>query len=234
MPAAAVGKAPKVKALRPGQVVTNTLGTGGASKPWGYSSFIEFYRAATRARDPPCFAAGCRGRGTSGGHVKLAPSPLLAAFKLSWYIVPACPAHNKRSSCGSYQVRGGTAAARHSSLDGWAPQAPAQAGLPLSGAQSEQQWIRAHMRTRQLDPELCMAVFLNRRLMLGRPPCIGLSFRGSKQGRSPECPKKRPPAGLPGARFPPSCRTLSCAGQGWNPGCARGDILGGPRVQPPR
>ncbi|KIZ02795.1 hypothetical protein MNEG_5164 [Monoraphidium neglectum] len=112
MPAAAVGKAPKVKALRPGQVVTNTLGTGGASKPRGYSSFIEFYRAATRARDPPCFAAGCRGRGTSGGHVKLAPSPLLAAFKLSWYIVPACPAHNKRSSCGSYQVKAGTLAVR--------------------------------------------------------------------------------------------------------------------------
>lgn len=111
-PAPKSKKAPKVKVLRPGQVVTNTLGTASASKPPGYSSFIEFYRSATGARDPPCFAADCPSRGVSGGHVKLAASPLAAALTLNWYIVPACPAHNKRSSCGSYPAKGGARAVR--------------------------------------------------------------------------------------------------------------------------
>lgn len=50
---------PKVKPLRRGRYVTNALGTGGAAKPTGFSSFIAAYRAATRQPDPPCFAAGC-------------------------------------------------------------------------------------------------------------------------------------------------------------------------------
>jgi hypothetical protein len=42
--------APKVKVLAGGEFVTNTLGTGGASRPRGYSSFIgEGARVPRRA-----------------------------------------------------------------------------------------------------------------------------------------------------------------------------------------
>lgn len=51
-------------------------------------------------------------RGATGGHVKLARSPLTALWAFDWYVVPACSAHNKRSSCGTYRVKPGTLAVR--------------------------------------------------------------------------------------------------------------------------
>jgi hypothetical protein len=44
--------------------------------------------------------------------VKLASSPTGALLRLDWFIVPACHAHNKRSSCGSYQVKPGVPAVK--------------------------------------------------------------------------------------------------------------------------
>jgi hypothetical protein len=103
---------PRVKRLRGGRVVTNALGTAAASKPQGYSSFIQFYRAATHFPDPPCYVLGCPNRGAHGGHVKLARSAVTSLLAFDWFIVPACHGHNKRSSCGSYAVKPGTLAVR--------------------------------------------------------------------------------------------------------------------------
>jgi hypothetical protein len=89
---------PRVKTLKGGRVVTNALGTGASSPPRGTSSFIDYYRRATGRPDPPCFADGCRNRGAHGGHVKLAGSAAGALLSFDWWILPACPAHNKRSS----------------------------------------------------------------------------------------------------------------------------------------
>lgn len=104
--------APKVKVLKRGRAVTNALGTGGASKPQGCSSFAEPHRKATGQRGPPCFVCGCPNKGTAGGQVKLAPPAAAALVKFDWYVIPACPAHNKRPSCGSYRSKPGTLAVR--------------------------------------------------------------------------------------------------------------------------
>ncbi|GBF95942.1 hypothetical protein Rsub_08065 [Raphidocelis subcapitata] len=100
---------PRVKPVG-GRWLTNTLGTGGADPPRGFNSFISYWRAQTGVANPACYAAGCPGAGTGGGHVKLAGSAVTALAKFDWWIVPACSRHNKRSSCGSYKAKPGVLA----------------------------------------------------------------------------------------------------------------------------
>lgn len=105
--------APRVRFLSQGTSVVNLLGTGSVGKPAGAKgkSWIAYYREhvnKTYVISGPllCCAAGCYRTDVTGGHVKIASGPTTAALlHAKWYVVPACPAHNKKSSCKTYYTK---------------------------------------------------------------------------------------------------------------------------------
>lgn len=101
---------PVKRTLVQGTTVVNLLGTSVVSKPPGAKgkSWIAYYKEHARASGPlMCCAVGCpRMDNIAGSHVKIASGPTAAALlHTRWYIVPACPLHNKRSSCKTYAVK---------------------------------------------------------------------------------------------------------------------------------
>lgn len=101
---------PVMKSLPKGTTVVNLLGTGDVGKPPGAKgkSWISYYKDHVQLSGPlMCCAEGCyRADNLSGGHVKVASGPTAAALlHTRWYIVPECPAHNKRSSCKTFTVK---------------------------------------------------------------------------------------------------------------------------------
>lgn len=129
----------RVKQLRAGACVVNLLGTAGVAKPPGSSasSWIRYWEAATCVRRTLCCAAGCGRSDVTGSHVKLAGGPVAAALlHTAWYIVPACPLHNKGSSCKTYAVKAGTLAV----------EAPPSLGDRLSSWRADAKKLLATMR----------------------------------------------------------------------------------------
>lgn len=62
----------------------------------GAPSWIAFWEMHAGQRRSVCCAEGCGRRDVTGGHVKLARHPATAALlHTRWYIVPACPVHNR-------------------------------------------------------------------------------------------------------------------------------------------
>jgi hypothetical protein len=107
-------EAPIVRELSKGTSVVNLLGTAGVDKPPGAKgkSWIKYWEthvSKTYKINGPvmCCAEGCdRTDRISGSHVKIASGPTTAALlHTKWYIVPACPAHNRRSSCKTFTVK---------------------------------------------------------------------------------------------------------------------------------
>lgn len=98
-----------VRELRAGVSVVNLLGTADVSKPPGSkaSSWIVYWQQHSQQAKTVCCAEGCyRTDNIAGGHVKIASNPAAAALlHTRWYVVPACPKHNKRSSCKTYKVK---------------------------------------------------------------------------------------------------------------------------------
>jgi hypothetical protein len=107
-------QAPIIRPLSKGTSVVNLLGTAGVDKPPGAKgkSWIKYWEAHVskvyKINGPVmCCAEDCsRTDRISGSHVKIADGPTTAAlFHTMWYIVPACPAHNKHSSCKTFRVK---------------------------------------------------------------------------------------------------------------------------------
>lgn len=106
-------EAPTVRFLSAGTTVVNLLGTGGVAKPPGAKgkSWVVYYKdhVNTTYRIQGalmCCAEGCNRTDVSGGHVKIASGPTAAALlHTKWYVVPACPAHNRGSSCKTFRVK---------------------------------------------------------------------------------------------------------------------------------
>lgn len=98
-----------MRLLKKHTTVVNLLGTAGVEKPAGCKgkSWIRYYQDHARTAPMVCCAEGCyRTDNLSGGHVKIANGPTAAALlHTKWYIVPECPAHNKRSSCKTFRVK---------------------------------------------------------------------------------------------------------------------------------
>lgn len=90
--------APRVRFLSQGTSVVNLLGTGSVEKPPGAKgkSWIAYYRehvnkAYIISGPLLCCAAGCYRTDVTGGHVKIASGPTVAALlHTKWYVVPAC------------------------------------------------------------------------------------------------------------------------------------------------
>jgi hypothetical protein len=96
------------KELNPGTKVVNLLGTANVDKPKGAKgcSWIKYWSVHSGHPVSTCCAEGCyRTDNISGGHVKIAGGPVAALLHTRWYVVPACPEHNKRSSCKTFRVK---------------------------------------------------------------------------------------------------------------------------------
>ncbi|KAF6251519.1 hypothetical protein COO60DRAFT_609036 [Scenedesmus sp. NREL 46B-D3] len=95
--------------LDAGTKVVNLLGTASVDKPKGCRgcSWIKYWALHSGHAVSTCCAEGCyRTDNISGSHVKIARGPVAAALlHTRWYIVPACPKHNKYSSCKTFQVK---------------------------------------------------------------------------------------------------------------------------------
>eukprot|EP00882_Tetradesmus_deserticola_P008659 GHRQ01009130.1.p1 GENE.GHRQ01009130.1~~GHRQ01009130.1.p1 ORF type:complete len:168 (-),score=24.59 GHRQ01009130.1:1117-1620(-) len=94
--------------LDAGTKVVNLLGTASVGKPKGCKgcSWIKYWALHSGHAPCTCCAEGCyRTDNISGSHVKIAGSPAAALLHTRWYIVPACPKHNKYSSCKTFQVK---------------------------------------------------------------------------------------------------------------------------------
>lgn len=106
-------EAPTVRFLSAGTSVVNLLGTGSVEKPPGAKgkSWIAYYKKHVNRKyiiqgALLCCAQGCFRTDVTGGHVKIASGPTAAALlHTRWYIVPACPAHNRGSSCKTFHVK---------------------------------------------------------------------------------------------------------------------------------
>jgi len=94
-----------IKDLTAGTTVVNLLGTANIDKPDGFQgmSWIGYWEKHSGMRRTACSAQGCnRTDNISGSHVKIASGPTSAALlHTRWYIVPACPSHNR----GKFIVR---------------------------------------------------------------------------------------------------------------------------------
>lgn len=94
--------------LYAGTKVVNLLGTGNVEKPKGARgcSWMKYWAVHSGHAVSTCCAEGCyRTDNISGGHVKIAGGPVAALLHTRWYIVPACPEHNKHSSCKTFRVK---------------------------------------------------------------------------------------------------------------------------------
>jgi hypothetical protein len=94
--------------LDAGTNVVNLLGTANVDKPKGAKgvSWIKYWSLHSQCAVSTCCAEGCyRTDNISGGHVKIAGGPVAALLHTRWYIVPACPEHNKHSSCKTFRVK---------------------------------------------------------------------------------------------------------------------------------
>jgi hypothetical protein len=94
--------------LGAGTKVVNLLGTASVEKPKGARgcSWIKYWSLHSQCAVSTCCAEGCyRTDNISGGHVKIAGGPVGALLHTRWYIVPACPQHNKHSSCKTFRVK---------------------------------------------------------------------------------------------------------------------------------
>ena len=72
--------------------VINVNGSGRYTKPSGYSSWLEYWKAQTGQNPSYCSAAGCFRHDLVGAHVQKAYSS-----DKTWYIVPLCSSCNQRT-----------------------------------------------------------------------------------------------------------------------------------------
>ena len=72
--------------------VKNVVGSSRFSKPYGYDSWLDYWKSQTGQNPTYCSADGCYGMDLVGAHVQKAYSD-----DNRWYIVPLCSACNKRT-----------------------------------------------------------------------------------------------------------------------------------------